>query len=91
MKQMRASGIDMKILEWNRLKIINLNNFDALEFSYTRQLNQNPNVFVKTYKVFNRNKIHTVTVSYRISEKKLWDEDLNKMLNSINFIETKNN
>lgn len=89
MKQMRASGIDMKILEWNRLKINNLNNFDALEFSYTRQLDQNPNVFVKTYKVFNRNKMHTVTVSYRISEKKLWAQDLNKVLNSINFIDSK--
>jgi hypothetical protein len=89
MKQMRASGVDMKILEWNRLKIFNLNNIDALEFSYTRQLNQNPHVFVKIYKVFNRNKIHTITVSYRISEKKLWSVDLNNMLNSIQFIESK--
>jgi len=89
MKQMRASGVDMKILEWNHLKISNLNNVDVFEFSYTRQLNQNPHVFVRIYKVFNRCKIHTITVSYRISEKKLWDEDLNKMLNSIHFIESK--
>jgi len=89
MKQMRSQGVEMKILEWNCLKISNLNNVDVFEISYIRQLNQNPHVFVSIYKVFNRNKIHTITASYRISEKKLWDEDLKKMLNSIHFIESK--
>lgn len=91
MKLMQSSGIEMKIIDWNGIRVSHLNNVDALEIGYTRQLKQNPYVFVRMFKVFNKNRIHTITVSYRISEKKLWDEDLNKMLNSINFIETKNN
>ena len=54
----------------------------ALLISYKRQLNDKPYVHVEAYKFFDDDKVHSLTLSYRISEKKLWEDNLNLILKS---------
>jgi hypothetical protein len=76
----------LRIIEWYPIQIIEVNGMSALYISYKRQLSDKPFVHVDTYKFFDYDKIHSLTLSYRISEKDLWKTKLDQSLKSFRII-----
>ncbi len=76
----------LRIIEWYPIQIIEVNGMSSLYISYKRQLSDKPFVRVDTYKFFDYNKIHSLTLSYRIIEKDLWENKLNQALKSFRII-----
>lgn len=72
----------IRIIEWYPIQIVEVNGMSALLISYKRQLGDKPYVHVDSYKFFDYDKIHSLTLSYRISEKELWQHKLNLILKS---------
>ena len=77
---------EQKLLQWDTIKIGNVNNIDSLHISYVRQLNKNPPVIVNKYIFYNNDRMHIVTISYRKSEADKWETICNKVLKSIVFL-----
>lgn len=81
------SKANMKIINWYPLEIVNINNMPALVISYDRQLDDNPQVFVRIYQFQNNDRTHKITLSYRIDDKEKWEPILEQVLNSLSIIE----
>ncbi len=75
-------GSSMKLVKWYGTSIVEVNGVNALKVSYLRQLKNNPYVVVSMYQFFNNDRIHTLTLSYRQSEKTTWKPLFSKVLNS---------
>jgi len=76
-------GFDAKILEWYPIKIEKINGMSCIHTSYKRQLNNNIPVIVHDYHFFNYYYDHTLMLSYRESEKHLWEKDFITILKSL--------
>lgn len=81
--QSSLSPINIKIIRWDGVRPVKVNNQNALEVSYSRQLNNNPYVVVKIYHFQNNDRGHRLTVSYRQEDEKLWKPLFDKTLNSL--------
>jgi len=79
----------IQITEWYPIQIIEINGMSALLISYKRQLGDKPYVHVKGYQFFDDDKIHSLTLSYRITEKELWEHNLNLILKSFRITKYK--
>jgi len=79
-------GIKMNILSWQPLKIVRIRGIDALKLTYTRSMDDGPPAIVNIYAIQNNDRIHKITISYRLSEKDLWAIDLEKVLNTFEFV-----
>lgn len=73
----------MKLLEWYGISKSNIGGKSAIKFSYKRQLNTNPPVYVVSYIIPKGNKQHLITFSYRENQKDKWQPIYNQILNSI--------
>jgi len=78
----QLSKIQMKLLYWHPLKIEIINGMTCLHTSYRRQLKDQPIVQVDTYIFHNYDRMHMLTLSYRISESSHWKSDFSKILAS---------
>jgi hypothetical protein len=78
-------GMKMTILSWQPSKIVRVNGVEALLTSYTRSVNDAPPVLVRMYMIQNNDAMHKIAISYRESEKDLWAEDLNKVIDTFKF------
>jgi len=76
------SGTGLKLVNWVPLKLEKINGMSCIHISYTRQLNNNPAVFVSIYKFQNVNRMFTLTLSYRQNESDFWSGDFNIILDS---------
>ena len=86
-KSFSANSImKMKLLDWEPVSIIKLNGVDALASCYTRSLNGGKPVTVNQYRIMNNDSLHTITLSYRLTEQKLWFDDLQKTLETFVFV-----
>lgn len=65
---------NLRIIKWNTIEIVELNNMSALKISYTRQWRAEPYVNVEIYRIFNNDRFYSLTISYRESEKGKWEE-----------------
>lgn len=83
--QSSRKGVKTRVLSWAPLRIERLNGVDALCNSYTRSMNDGPPAIVYRYLIQNNDSLHTITVSYRLSEKKLWASDLAKVAGTFKF------
>lgn len=74
------------ILDWYPITVEKINGNYALKLTYRRSLKSviNP-VFVTTYTFQNHRMMHTITLSYRESEKNLWKTDLDKVIQTFVF------
>lgn len=82
-------GNQMKFLRWEPLKVETINGIECLHIAYERQLQNNPVVRVDNYKFFNKDKIHNLTISSRISEKNIWHvpgHDIGDIVNTLQII-----
>jgi curved DNA-binding protein CbpA len=76
------SGTGLKLVSWFPLKIEKINGMSCIHISYTRQLGNNPEVFVDIYKFQNVDKMHSLTLSYRLNENDYWSSDFDIILKS---------
>jgi|26BtaG_2_1085354.scaffolds.fasta_scaffold00273_14 hypothetical protein len=79
-------NINIKIIHWYGINPVKINDQNALEISYLRQLDDNPYVAVRTYYFENNDREHLVTVSYRLSDEKVWKPLFIDSLKSLKII-----
>ncbi len=85
-RQQVESGLarmGIKIIKWYPVKAEHVNGMSCIHVSYIRQLGNNPYVLVNTYVFPNYDRLHTLTLSYRLSEKDYWQDDFRKILKSL--------
>lgn len=70
----------LKILQWYPLKLVDMNGMRALNFSFRRQLNNNPQVLVNYYLFQNYDRLIRLTTSYRLYEKEIWQDLIQKSI-----------
>lgn len=78
-------GDVIKIVSWGGTNIADVNNYTCLLTTFMRTVNDNPPAKVYAYTIYNSEKIHTITVSYRITDSDKWEGDLEKVINTFNF------
>ena len=71
-----------KLLEWQPVQLERVNGMSCIHVSYISQLNQNPKVLVHKYVFQNSDRVHTLTLSYRLSEASYWESDFKTILKS---------
>lgn len=76
------AGTSLQLINFFGSTIVNINNQVAIKTSYTRRLGDNAPVRVDVYHFQNRDRMHSLTLSYRIEDADLWKEKLSHSLNS---------
>ncbi len=82
-------GAGIKLTEWYPVKFQKINGMSYMLISYKRQLNNSPEVLVNTYNFYNNDRIHTLTLSYRVNESDFWKSDFAKILSSFKITNVK--
>ena len=80
-----ASRLDLgklKLIEWYPLKLKRINGMSCFHISYIRQMNDNPLVIVDMYLFDNNDRVHILTMSYKLSEVESWKNDFTHVLDS---------
>jgi hypothetical protein len=88
-KSIELAENGVKIIEWYPLKIEKINGFLCFHVSYTRQFLDRPLVLVNMYAFHNYDRMHTLTLSYRLSEANYWKTDFEKVLDSFRITNLK--
>lgn len=71
-----------KIIHWNTAKLTTVNNMSCVHYSFVRQLQNKPEVFVSSY-TFEKNRTrYILTLSYRMDLKHIYQTDFQKLVNS---------
>lgn len=73
---------NLKLLEFYGTKKIKINNQVCIKISYLRQLGKNLPVKVDMYRFQNKDRMHTLTVSYRLNEADIWQDLVTRSVNS---------
>lgn len=79
----------LKLIEWYPLRINEFNGMPCIHVSYKRQFKDQPYVMVDLYRFMNYDRIISLTISYRISEKEYWLPALNNTLKSFRITNIK--
>jgi hypothetical protein len=80
--QQSFSGTGLKLIEWYPLKLEKINGMSCIHISYKRQLQDKPFVLVHIYYFHNNDRMHSLTLSYRLSEVDYWKSDYATILKS---------
>lgn len=75
-------GTGLKLIEWYPLKIEKVNGVSCIHINYKRQLQDKPFVLVHIYYFHNNDRMHYLTLSYRLSEADYWKADFETILKS---------
>lgn len=75
-------GTGLKLIEWYPLKLEKVNGMSCFHISYKRQLQDKPFVLVHIYYFHNNDRMHILTLSYRLSEADYWKADFATILKS---------
>lgn len=75
-------GTGLKLTEWYPLKVEKVNGVSCIHISYKRQLQDKPFVLVHIYYFHNNDRMHNLTLSYRLSEADYWKSDFATILKS---------
>jgi hypothetical protein len=78
-----------KIISWYGTSAITVNDVSGIKISYLRQLGDMPPVIVNNYKFENNNLLHSITMSYRAEEKKIWESVYLKIIDSFTITNIK--
>jgi hypothetical protein len=83
------ASIGHTLIEWYPLKVKKVNGMPRIHVSYKRQLGTNPVVLVNYYIFQNNDRMHTLTLSYRVSETALWKTNFDRILTSFRLTNVK--
>jgi hypothetical protein len=73
-------SIGHQLIEWYPLRVQKINGMSCIHVSYRRQLGTKPIVLVNYYIFQNNDRVHTLTLSYRVSEAVDWKTDFDRIL-----------
>lgn len=76
------ASIGHTLIEWYPLKVKKLNGLPCIHVSYRRQLGTNPIVLVNYFIFQNNDRMHSLTLSYRVAETSIWKTDFDRILSS---------
>jgi len=79
------SSASIKLIYWYPSEFGSVNGLSFIKISYTRQMADNPVVKVDSYKFFNTDEAVEITLSYRLSERELWENDFMNVINTFSF------
>ena len=88
MKQQMLKSKSLKLVESFPFTVEEINGMLALCHTYRRQLGNNPIVHCKRYTFQNYDRTHTLTMSFRESEREIWGKDFRAMLSSFRITNT---
>ena len=72
-KNQTFSVYGIKLIDWHGVVNINLNGkYNGIKYSYSRQTGDKPPVYVELYRIFNNDRLHEITLSYRIQDSYIW-------------------
>ena len=77
------------LIEWYPISIQKINGMPCLHVSYRRQFSSNPIVLVNYYIFQNNDRMHSLTLSYRVSEAVDWKTDFERILTSFRITNIK--
>ena len=83
------ASIGHTLIEWYPLKVRKVNGMPCIHVSYKRQLGTNPVVLVNYYIFQNNDRMHSLTLSYRVSEMTLWKTNFDRILTSFRITNVK--
>jgi hypothetical protein len=83
------TSIGHTLIEWYPLKVKKVNGLPCIHVSYKRQLGTNPIVLVNYYIFQNNDRMHSLTLSYRVSETSIWKTDFDRILSSFRITNVK--
>lgn len=75
-------GTGLKLIDWYPLKAEKVNGVSCIHISYKRQLQDKPFVLVHIYYFHNNDRMHSLTLSYRLTEADYWKADYATILKS---------
>ncbi len=78
-------GTNIRIISWYGVSFVNVNGVKAMKVSYLRQLKNQPYVLVTSYRFQNYDRIHTLTLSYRKQNEKIWKPLYARIINSFSI------
>lgn len=76
------NGTRIKLIEWFPTKIERINGMPCIHICYKRQFQNEPIVLVHIFYFQNYDRMHSLTLSYRISEGEYWKNDFATILKS---------
>lgn len=82
-------GTGLKLIEWYPLKLEKVNGMSCIHISYKRQLQDKPYVLVHIYYFHNNDRMHNLTLSYRLSEADYWKASFATILKSFRITNSK--
>jgi hypothetical protein len=82
-------GTELRMTKWYPVKIVEINGMQCININYERVLREEAPVVVNVYRFQNYDRMHSLTISYRASEKGYWDDTLNKVLKSFKITDIK--
>lgn len=73
-----------KLVTWYGIENITLNGkYNGFKISYVRQLGDKPPVYVELYQINNNDRVHSITLSYRLEDSSTWKPLFKKIAESI--------
>jgi hypothetical protein len=75
-------GTALKLIDWYGCSFVVINGKQCLKISYKRQLGDNPEVHVDMYRFQNNDRMHTLTIAYRVSDSETVKPIFTKVVNS---------
>lgn len=73
---------NIEILRWDGVSIVTVNGRSSVRVAYLRQYATNPPVFVQMFMFQNSDRMHRLTISYRVADEQLWKSALERTKNS---------
>lgn len=80
---------NIKIIKGFGTSEVTVNKMTAIKTSLERKMGDNPNVMVNMYQFLNKDRMHSLTFSYRSNDKEKWEKIFEKVLNTL-FIKEMN-
>jgi len=71
-----------RLLEWGGVRVLNVNEMQAISADFKRQWNKNPTVCVRSYSFYGKGKTYTLVMAYREKDSLMWRDDYAKMFHS---------
>ena len=75
--------VDMEIIEWFPVDFISINGMSCIYWGYKYKSAYFEPVIVHHFRFFNYDYNHTLAISYRESERELWEKDFMRVLRSL--------
>lgn len=85
-RSINAKGkMTMKIVSWFPLELVEINAISMVHLRYIRTVNNGPEALVNIYIVQNDDRMHIITISYRVKNRHLYRDDLAKVIDTFQF------